>query len=209
MLSNDATLTAAGFRATMIDLSARGWLRILPPDDEDELCRVRPAAAAFEGDALLPHERLVLQHVLARVHLRASDPARYLAVDVKSSWWRRFNRLVTDEASRRGLVRRRWRLTDLAPPIGLAAFALLMWWLAASAGNTETAVVDSIERRVAAIIVLVGAIALIAQLVERIQHPLLTHTDEGIVATEKWLAVRAGPRRGRHGPPAAQLDRAR
>jgi Predicted membrane protein (DUF2207) len=190
MLSNDATLTAAGFRATMIDLSARGWLRILPPDEEDELCRVRPAAAAFEGDALLPHERLVLQHVLARYTSERAIPARYLAVDVKSSWWRRFNRLVTDEATRRGLVRRRWRLIDLTPAIALAAFALLMWWLAASTGNTETAVVDSIERRVAALIVLVGAVALIAELVERVQHPLLTHTDEGIVATEQWLALR-------------------
>ena len=49
MLTNDATLTAAGFRATVIDLAARGWLRILPPDEEDELARVRPAATAFRG----------------------------------------------------------------------------------------------------------------------------------------------------------------
>ncbi|HUV18591.1 MAG TPA: hypothetical protein VMW33_08935, partial [Ilumatobacteraceae bacterium] len=44
MLTNDATVTAAGFRATMIDLAARGWLRILPPEDDlEELARVRPA----------------------------------------------------------------------------------------------------------------------------------------------------------------------
>jgi hypothetical protein len=191
MLSNDATLTAAGFRATMIDLAARGWLRILPPDEEDELARVRPAAAAFEGDALLPHERLVLQHVLARYTSERAIPARYLAVDVRSSWWRRFNRLVADEATRRALVRRRWTVRALAPPAVLALFGLGLWWLAVSGGNDDTAVIDSIERRVASIVVLVAVIALIAEVVERIQHPLLTHTDEGVVATETWLAVRA------------------
>ena len=47
MLTNDATLTASGFRATLIDLAARGWLRLLPPaDDDDDLGRVRPAATA-------------------------------------------------------------------------------------------------------------------------------------------------------------------
>ncbi len=192
MLSNDATLTAAGFRATTIDLAARGWLRILPPDEEDELARVRPAAAAFEGDALLPHERLVLQHVLARYTSERSIPARYLAVDVRGSWWRRFNRLVTDEATRRGLVRRRWTARALAPPVGLAVLAFGAWWMANSGGDTEVAVVDSIERRVASIIVLAAAIALLAELVERIRHPLLTHTDDGVAATERWLAVRAG-----------------
>ncbi len=108
MLTNDATLTAAGFRATVIDLAARGWLRILPPDEEDELARVRPAATAFQGDSLLPHERLVLQHVLARYTSERAIPARYLAVDIRGSWWRRFTRLVADEAVRRDLLRRRW-----------------------------------------------------------------------------------------------------
>lgn len=190
LLSNDATLTAAGFRATMIDLAARGWLRILPPDDEDELARVRPAAAAFEGDSLLPHERLVLQHVLARYTSERAIPARYLAVDVRSSWWRRFNRLVTDEATRRGLVRRRWGARELALPIALAVGSLGLWWLAASGGNTDTAVIDSIERRVVSIIVLVAAIALVAEVADRLRHPLLTHTDDGVAATEAWLAVR-------------------
>ena len=89
MLTNDATLTAAGFRATVIDLAARGWLRILPPDEEDELARVRPAATAFQGDSLLPHERLALQHVLARYTSERPIPARDLAVDIRGAWWHR------------------------------------------------------------------------------------------------------------------------
>ena len=106
MLTNDATLTASGFRATVIDLAARGWLRLLPPaDDDDDLGRVRPAATAFEGDALLPHERLVLQHVMARFTTDRAIPVRFLAVDIKGSWWRRFRSLVVDDAQQAGLLR--------------------------------------------------------------------------------------------------------
>ncbi|MEO1059562.1 MAG: hypothetical protein AAFY28_21875, partial [Actinomycetota bacterium] len=120
LLTNDATVTAAGFRATMIDLAARGWLRIVPPaDEEDELARVRPAATAFKGDSLLPHERLVLQHVMARFTTDRAIPARYLAVDVRGSWWRRFRGLVEAEAKRGGLVKRRWTPLALAPPLAL------------------------------------------------------------------------------------------
>ena len=191
MLTNDATLTAAGFRATVIDLAARGWLRILPPDEEDELARVRPAATAFQGDSLLPHERLVLQHVLARYTSERPIPARYLAVDIRGAWWHRFGRLVADEAVRRGLLRRRWTWKDLAAPAGLAVVGLLVWWWSAASGDDSVAVIDSIGRRVAGVAVLVAAIALAAKVVEHVRRPQLTHTDEGVVATERWLAVRA------------------
>ena len=191
MLTNDATLTAAGFRATVIDLAARGWLRILPPDEEDELARVRPAATAFQGDSLLPHERLVLQHVLARFTSERPIPARYLAVDIRGAWWHRFGRLVADEAVRRGLLRRRWTWKDLAAPAALAVVGLLVWWWSAASGDDSVAVIDSIGRRVAGVAVLVAAIALAAKVVEHVRRPQLTHTDEGVVATERWLAVRA------------------
>lgn len=191
MLTNDATLTAAGFRATVIDLAARGWLRVLPPDEEDELARVRPAATAFQGDSLLPHERLVLQHVLARYTSERAIPARYLAVDIRGSWWHRFARLVADEAVRRGLLRRRWTWKDIAGPALLAIVGLLVWWSSATNGDESVAVIDSIGRRVASVGVLIAAIALAAQVIRRVRRPQLTHTDEGVVATERWLAIRA------------------
>ena len=190
MLTNDATLTAAGFRATVIDLAARGWLRILPPDEDDELARVRPAATAFRGDSLLPHERLVLQHVLARYTSERAIPARYLAVDIRGSWWRRFARLVADEAVRRDLLRRRWTWSDIAGPGALAVIGLLVWWWSSSSGDDSVAVIDSIGRRVASVAVLIAAIALTARVINHVRRPQLTHTDEGVVATERWLAVR-------------------
>ncbi len=190
MLTNDATLTASGFRATVIDLAARGWLRLLPPaDDDDDLGRVRPTATAYEGDALLPHERLVLQHVMARFTTDQAIPARFLAVDVRGSWWRRFRSLVADDAVQAGLLRRRWSSATLIGPAAGVVTALVVLW-SSRAGDADVAVVDSIERRVwffATFIVLIGLAHRIVRHV--VDHPL-THTDAGTSATRQWLAVR-------------------
>jgi hypothetical protein len=191
LLTNDATPTAAGFRATVIDLAARGWLRILPPDDQgDELARVRPAAAAFEGDTLRPHERLVLQHVMARFTTDRAIPARYLAVDVRGSWWRRFAGLVADDARHAGLVRRRWEPQDLLMPLALWGVAAATWLLARANGDLEVAVIDSVERRILAWATLIAIIVVLVRLVRHLVHPELTHTDDGVEATQEWLAVR-------------------
>jgi hypothetical protein len=150
LLANDATVTAAGFRATMIDLAARGWLRILPPEDDlEELARVRPAATAYQGDALRPHERLVLQHVMSRFTTDRAIPARYLAVDIRGGWWRRFSGLVVDEAVQAGLIRRRWTPTDLLVPTAFWAGGFLFWLLARGTGDDSVAVIDSVGVRIA------------------------------------------------------------
>lgn len=192
LLVNDATVTAAGFRATLIDLAVRGWLRILPPDDElDELARVRPAATAYRGDALRPHERLVLQHVMARFTTDRAIPARFLAVDIRGDWWRRFSTLVIDEATQAGLLRRRWSPTDLSVPGGLWAVGVLCWFVAWATGDTQVAVIDSVAVRIVgwslAAALLASAIA-VGRLWLR---PPYTHTDDGVAATRRWLAVRS------------------
>jgi hypothetical protein len=191
MLTNDATVTASALRSTVIDLAARGWLRILPPDDEvDELARVRPAARAYQGDALRPHERLVLQHVMARFTSDRAIPARYLAVDIRGAWWRRFAGLVVDDARQSGLVERRWTPTDLLIPAGIWAAAALCCLLAWASGDTEVAVIDSVVTRIASGIVIVALVALAVTLVRLQLRPEGTHTDDGVTATERWLAVR-------------------
>lgn len=191
MLTNDATVTASGFRATMIDLAARGWLRILPPEDDlEELARVRPAATAYQGDALRPHERLVLQHVLSRFTTDRAIPARYLAVDIRSSWWRRFSVLVVDEAVQAGLVRRRWTPADLLVPGALWAGGALCWLLARGTGDTDVAVIDSVGVRIVGwtlAVLLVSGGVLAARL---FLLPSYTHTADGVAATRRWLSVR-------------------
>jgi hypothetical protein len=192
LLANDATVTAAGFRATMIDLAARGWLRILPPEDDlEELARVRPAATAYQGDALRPHERLVLQHVMSRFTTDRAIPARYLAVDIRGGWWRRFSRLVVDEAVQAGLIRRRWTPTDLLVPTAFWAGGFLFWLLARGTGSDSVAVIDSVGVRIAGwtlAVLLVAGVVCVARLG---LQPSYTHTDEGVEATRRWLAVRA------------------
>ena len=191
MLTNDATVTAAGFRATMIDLAARGWLRILPPEDDlEELARVRPAATAYQGDALRPHERLVLQHVLSRFTTDRAIPARYLAVDIRSSWWRRFSGLVVDEAVQAGLVRRRWTPTDLLVPGALWAGGALCWLLARGTGDTDVAVIDSVGVRIVGWTLAVLLVAGVVRAARLFLRPSFTHTADGVAPTRQWLAVR-------------------
>ena len=191
LLTNDVTVTAAGFRATVIDLAARGWLRILPPEDDlEELARVRPAATAFRGDALRPHERLVLQHVMSRFTTDRAIPARYLAIDIRGAWWRRFSGLVVDDAVQAGLIRRRWTTSDLLVPGALWAVSVLCWLLARATGNTEVAVIDSVGVRIAGwtvAVLLVAGVVVVARLWSR---PSYTHTDDGLAATRRWLAIR-------------------
>ena len=189
VLTNDATLTAAGMRATVVDLAVRGWLRILPPVTDDETCRVRPSSEAYDGDALLPHERLVLQHVLARFTTDRAIPARHLAVDIRGAWWRRFRSLVYAEAKRAGLVRRRWTPVLLAGP-AVAALLGLLAWNAARDDGTPVAVVDSVERRIIAMVTLFALLLLAYRVIVRAIGNDVTHTEEGIAATGRWLAVR-------------------
>lgn len=203
VLANDATLTASGFRATVIDLAARGWLRLLPPpDDDDDLGRVRPTATAYEGDALLPHERLVLQHVMARFTTDQAIPARFLAVDISGAWWRRFRSLVADDARRAGLLRRRWSLATLGGPGAAVVVALVVLW-ASRSGDSEIAVVDSIERRLMFFAVLIGLIWLGYRVVRHVIDQPLTHTEAGVFATRQWLAVREELVEAGYGPMAA------
>ena len=191
VLTHDGRLTAEGMRATVIDLAARGWLRILPPENDDEVSRVRPAAVAYDGDSLLPHERLVLQHALARFTTDRAIPARHLAVDVTGQWWRRFRRLVFAEGRRSGLLRQRWTLAMIAGPAAVTVFALIAWLASRDGGAAETAVVDSIERRYVSIATLVAIVVLIGRIVKKGIAGEVTLTESGAAATSRWLAVRA------------------
>lgn len=191
LLTNDVTVTASAFRSTMIDLAARGWLRILPPEDDlEELARVRPAATAYQGDSLRPHERLVLQHVMARFTTDRAIPARYLAVDIRGPWWRRFGALVVDDALQAGLIRRRWSPRDLAVPGAFWAAAALCWLLARSTGDDAVAVIDSVGVRIVGWTVAVAVLAAVVRVTQLGLRPSYTHTDDGVAATRRWLAVR-------------------
>jgi hypothetical protein len=191
MLTNDVTVTAAGLRATMVDLAARGWLAILPPEGPGDLARVRPAAEAFHGDALRPHERLVLQHVVARFTDQMAVPAQYLAVDTRGQWWRRFAALVAEEAKADGLVERRWTPNALRVPAAVTAIAAITWWIGATTGS-DVAVIDSVERRIVGWVLLGAIIVMAVRIGLALMRPTYTLTGDGVAATRAWLAVRTG-----------------
>jgi hypothetical protein len=206
LLTNDATVTAAGFRATVIDLAARGWLRVLPPEDDlDELARVRPAATAYQGDALRPHERLVLQHVMSRFTTDRAIPARYLAVDIRGAWWRRFRGLVVDDAIQSGLVRRRWSPQDLLVPGAFWAGGLLCWLFARRTGDDTAAVIDSVGVRIAGwalAVLLLASVARVVALALRRRTPTPRTASTQLVAGSPSAAdwLRAASRTSHRAP---------
>lgn len=190
VLTHGGRLTAEAMRATMIDLAARGWLRILPPETDDEVSRVRPAAVAYDGDSLLPHERLVLQHTLARFTTDRAIPARHLAVDVRGQWWRRFRRLVFAEGRRAGVLSRRWTPLLVAGPAVVTALAVFAWLASRDGGIEGTAVIDSVERRYVSILTLVAIVVLVVRVVRTVIDGEVTLTEAGLAAASRWLAVR-------------------
>ena len=146
MLTNDATVTAAGFRATMIDLAARGWLRILPPEDDlEELARVRPAATAYQGDALAPARAARPAARAVPVHHRPGHPGalsrgrhpRLLVAAVQRARRRR-------GACRPGSYVAAGPPTDLARSRRALGLGALCWLLARGTGDTDVAVIDSV-----------------------------------------------------------------
>jgi hypothetical protein len=131
----------------------------------------------------------VLQHVIARFTTDRAIPARYLAVDVRGSWWRRFAGLVADDARHDGLITRRWGLFDVCLPAAFAVLASLSWLLGASTGD-DIAVIDSVLRRIVAWLLLTCIVVLVVRIVRVIVQPSFTLTNQGVVATRQWLAVR-------------------
>jgi hypothetical protein len=97
--------------------------------------------------------------------------------------------LVATEARDTGLITRRWRLADLVAPVAFAVLAAVCWFLGVRTG-TDIAVIDSVERRIGAWVLLAALVVLGVRICRVFVAPLYTHTNEGVAATERWLAVR-------------------
>jgi hypothetical protein len=109
---------------------------------------------------------------------------------------------VYAEARRGGLVRRRWTPSLLGGPVAATLVGLLTWNAARNDG-TDVAVVDSLERRMIAISTLIAFAVLVYRIVLHVVSNEVTHTDEGIAATGRWLSVRQRLVAGGFAPMAA------
>jgi hypothetical protein len=119
-------LSKDGYRATLLDLAARGWFRLTPPDPAagssgrgslwpargrepagPVMCAVPAEAPAQE---LTPYERRVVAHVAARAGARGAMPASVLSDGFEggeAGFMKAFGDEVTADARERGLTRPR------------------------------------------------------------------------------------------------------
>ncbi|MEO1057851.1 MAG: hypothetical protein AAFY28_13145, partial [Actinomycetota bacterium] len=68
--------------------------------------------------------------------------------------------------------------------------AALLWWRALRGGDEQIAIIDSLVPRLVAAALAVAIILLAIRVGRHLVRRELTHTDAGITATERWLAVR-------------------
>jgi hypothetical protein len=209
VLTNGFIVTPQAAVATLLDLVARGWLRVEHAEHEVILLTDRRGR---EGDHLTGYEQQVLNHVhkLTAGTLTGVSGAGVEIAGLRLSrrWWRRFTKSVVSDSRRQQLTKRRWNALTIAPPLVTWLLAVRSWWISVRSGE-PTAVADSLVPRA-----LAAAVALVILLVgwrilkrgrSRAQRP----TPAGLQRAEHWLSVRAWMEpRGFEGASAAAANSA-
>jgi hypothetical protein len=107
LLVNRCKVTSSAVAATLLDLTARGTATLDQIGDQQHLLRLR--RNTLEEKAT-PYEAQVLELIESRLR-DGTVPVTELALgygDRADAWWKRFERVVIDDARHRGLVRRRF-----------------------------------------------------------------------------------------------------
>jgi hypothetical protein len=209
VLTNGFIVTPQAAVATLLDLVARGWLRVEHAEHEVILLTDRRGR---EGDHLTGYEQQVLNHVhkLTAGTLTGVSGAGVEIAGLRLSrrWWRRFTKSVVSDSRRQRLTKRRWNVLTIAPPLVTWLLAVRSWWISVRSGE-PTAVADSLVPRslaaaVALVILLVGW-RILKRGRSRAQRP----TPAGLQRAEHWLSVRAWMEpRGFEGASAAAANSA-
>lgn len=188
LLTNGYDAPNTAVTATLLDLAARGWVRLTTVDGEIAIVTRGNAGA---GDSLLPFEQQVLNHVASRAFNDVIS-AGTLAVSqhrLDRRWWLRFRRSVAAHAAGMGFSVRRYTAFEVVPATVLAAIGVISWWVAGRGGE-EIALDDSWRSRtvwVLALGLLVGlAWATALRALGAAQRP----TDLGRQRTSAWLGYR-------------------
>lgn len=134
VLTNDYEVPRSAAVATVLDLAARGWVRIAAVDGD---VVVVTRGAPSEGDTLRPFEQQVINHLRSRsfndVTSASTLGASYRRLDRR--WWWRFRRSVAATSQRLGLTTRRYVATHLIVPAACAFLGLLTAWRSAREGD--------------------------------------------------------------------------
>lgn len=191
LLTNGFVVTPAAAVATLLDLVARGWLRIEHIEHEVVLLTDRRGR---EGDSLKGYEQQVLNHIhkLTAGTLTGVSGAgvEIAGLRLPRRWWRRFTRSVVADARRQHLSKRRWHALAIGPPAILCTLSGLMWWRAMRTGD-EVAVVDSLTARGFGFAVGLAILVVALRIIKRIRSHAQRPTAHGLVRAEHWMCVRA------------------
>jgi len=169
--------------ATLLDLAARGILRIEEIGPELSLVRLR-AHDPPEVATLPEYERLVYDHVrtLARDRVVATGALAEGARDL-GEWWRRFRKAVLGEARAAGLFMPRWSKPQMSL-LSTAAFVptALVWVATSQVTTTERGEDDPRWAYAFGTLIAMGAI------IGRLRGNRPTERGRPVIAA--WLGVR-------------------
>lgn len=191
LLTNGFAVTPHAAIATLLDLAARGWVRIAAADDE---VVVLPDGHGVHGDVLTAYEQQVLNHVhrltAGTVSGVSGAGIEVAGLRLQRRWRRRFNRAVIADARRQGLCRPQWARWLLVIPVFALVIAGLLLWRSVRTGP-ETPVDESlVTRSVAAAIavaIVVSAAWVLGLAASQVQRP----TESGRRRAAFWMALRA------------------
>jgi len=191
LLTNGFVVTPYAAVATLLDLVARGWLRIEPVDDE---VIVLADGHGTRDDALTAYEQQVLNHVHK---LTAGTMSGVSGAGIEVSglrlpkrWRHRFNAAVISHAHRLGLTRRRWPLPALVPPAALLVIAGWLCWRSVRTG-ADTAIAESLLPRALAVVVAIAILATARAVVDLAFSQAQRPTEAGRERAVAWMALRA------------------
>jgi len=190
LLTNGFVVTPYAAVATLLDLVARGWLRIEAVDGEVVLLADRRGQ---HGDVLTSYEQQVLNHI-HKLSAGAQTGVSGAGIEVAglrlpARWRRRFAAAVIREARRAGLCRRRWNwLVLLGPTAALVAGGWQLW--RSGRDGDQTAIADSLPLRATAILVAVVIVVTARRIVLLAASQAQRPTKTGRERAATWMGLR-------------------
>ncbi len=188
LLTNDYEVPPSAITATLLDLAARGWIRLAVANGE-LIVVTRPQSNNL--DALLPFEQQVFNHARARAFNDVTS-ANTLAASrerLDDAWISRFARAVAIDAQQHGIAVPRYgvnRWSPVAVAVGAAATALLWSWR--TAGDAD--LTASWRPRLVWLVVLLAAVGLTVSTWRRVRRSAQLPTTAGLQRSGEWLGYR-------------------
>lgn len=190
LLTNGFVVTPLAAVATLLDLAARGWVRIVAVDDEVVVLTDGHGAS---GDVLAAYEQQVLNHLYkltaGTVTGVSGAGIEVAGLRLPRRWWRRFSAAVVADGRRQKLVRRRWPLILSVAPAGALVLAGWQLWRAVRDGP-PTAVSESLVARAAAVLLAVVIVAVAWRLVRLARSLDQRPSAAGRQRAAYWMSLR-------------------